>query len=215
MKNINWLDHILNFIAVILGVSLAFYFSSSHESRKATEELEGYTKSFISELKDDLDTYENYQIPYNEEQVDEINTFLLSINSIEEDSLAKYLDVILNLNAYNPVGGTFESMRSSGKLSLIPSLDLKIALGTYYMELGEESKLIGLEQTNYFMNTLIPHIAENYDMTGDISDEDLRGDLRLINYLALYGSLINNKTEKYYGLVDAAKDLIKELEELE
>ena len=39
MKSVNWFDHLLNFVAVILGVSLAFYISTRAEKSREKEEL--------------------------------------------------------------------------------------------------------------------------------------------------------------------------------
>jgi hypothetical protein len=69
MKQINWSDHILNFLAVIIGVTLAFYVSDNSDRKREKDELEKITRSFISELQDDRETYLEYQIPDNEVQL--------------------------------------------------------------------------------------------------------------------------------------------------
>ncbi len=215
MNKVNWADRFINFLAVILGVSLAFYITSVSENKKNKKELKEYVSSIVLELEDDIDTYESYQIPYNEEQIEEINGLVEKLLDARSDSLAKFLDVVLNLNAYSPSGNTFESMKASGRLNLIEDLATKTALGNYYVELADESERIGMEQTNYFMKSLLPHLANNFDLTGEIMDDDLRSDFKLRNYLVLYSALIQNKTEKYYGLTESAKELLEKLAKLE
>ena len=84
MKQINWSDHILNFLAVIIGVTLAFYVSDSADKSREKEELRLIVQSFIDELEEDRETYEDYQIPSNEEQsklIGEVLNFIQSNNT--------------------------------------------------------------------------------------------------------------------------------------
>ena len=79
MKGIDWLTHILNFLAVIAGVFLAFYISDAAEHKKEQKQLSHIINIIIEDLKEDQATFENYQIPINEKQLSAIDRLVFGV----------------------------------------------------------------------------------------------------------------------------------------
>lgn len=207
MKGINWSDHILNFLAVIIGVSMAFYVSDTADKNKESEELENIIQSFIDELQEDRKVYLDYQIPENEQQTKLIWDVLTRIGEKRSDSLPGKIQQSLAINNYSPAGVTFNSLVSSGKLDLLSDFELRKEISTYYQLLSKEAESRGQLQVDFYMDQVLPWIINENDMM-NISMSDVMNDTKLSNILILYRSLVDNKTRQY-------KVIAKESEELE
>lgn len=64
---IHWQNHFFNFLAVILGVYLAFFISEWSKENRDRKEMKVLIESLITDLSDDIRVYEEYQIPINRE----------------------------------------------------------------------------------------------------------------------------------------------------
>ena len=206
MKQINWPDHILNFLAVIIGVSLAFYVSSTSEEKKEEEELKQILTSFVNELSLDIETYDNYQIENNEAQsaaLGRVIGFLLSGNL---DSLGSDFSSVVNVNNYSPVGVTFSSISSSGKLDLIEDFELRKEIANYHEVGAKEALLRGEAQVDFFMNLLTPWLISNISLVNpDV--KKLSDNQELVNLLVLYKGFVDNKIRQYREVSKAAENL--------
>lgn len=69
MKKINWPDQIFSFLGIIIGVSLAFFINNASERNQEKNELKQIINSFISELDQEIDAFENYSIPKNKAKI--------------------------------------------------------------------------------------------------------------------------------------------------
>lgn len=54
MKKINWMDHLVNLVVVIVGISIAFGLNRYSENKKEEKLEQEYLKSFSEDLKDDV-----------------------------------------------------------------------------------------------------------------------------------------------------------------
>lgn len=213
MKQINWSDHILNFLAVIIGVTLAFYVSDSADRKRESEELKKITQSFIDELQEDQLTFEDYQIPSNEEQSKLIEEVLYFIQTKNKDSLASKIQDALSINSYSPVGVTFHSIVSSGKLDLFSDFVLRKDISNYYELLSSEAEARGQLQVDFYMDQILPWIVNETDIMNPNMD-NLIYDQKLSNILILYKSFIDNKTRHYKEMIKESAQLENKLKEL-
>jgi len=216
MKQINWSDHILNFLAVIIGVTLAFYVSDSANRAQQDAELDKIVQSFIDELEEDRETYFDYQIPSNEKQSKLISEAITFIKEKNKDSLAIKLEIALSINSYSPAGITFHSIVSSGKLDLFENFSLRKDIANYYQLLSQEAEARGQLQVDFYMNQILPWIVNETSIMNPDMDEVINDD-KLTNILILYKSFIDNKTRHYkymskecLTLQEKLKDLLSE-----
>lgn len=208
MKNINWTDHFLNLVSVILGVSLAFYANNLAETKKENDEKNEILRSFLDDLSEDRETFLEYQIPANEEQSEVINKLLGMLVTGNIDTTELELSVSFQVNNYSPLTTTFNSSASTGKLSLIRDFELKKKISDYYEVLSAESILRGKAQVDYFMDHIVPWMTKKTRLL-DLNIEDIQDDNEFINHMAIYQSLIANKTEQYKYIAKRS-ELIKE-----
>ncbi|MEM7297548.1 MAG: hypothetical protein AAF391_04705 [Bacteroidota bacterium] len=213
MKQVNWADHIFNFLAVIIGVSLAFFVNDNAARTRESTELNVVIKSFLDELKDDSTVFADYQIPDNEEQSLAIQQVIGMLKSGVEDSLEIKFQKAININGYHPSCVTFNSLASSGKLDLIKDFELRKELAEYHTVYAQEAKWRGEFQVDYYSENLLPWLIKNVDFTDD--DTSALNDRELINLLLIYDGLISNKVRQYKLLTREAGKLRAKLKALQ
>jgi len=207
----SWSNHLFNFIAVILGVYLAFYMSERAAQHKEREESNVFMQSLITDLKEDLKTYQDYQIPVNQEQLGQINQLVEELANDKLDGLQSGMVAIFQVENYAASSSTYSSLKSSAKLGLIKDLDLQKELNNYYEGLATESQLKGQFQADYFTEELLDWSVRNVDL---ITMELVKTDELIVlrNHLIIYASLIDQKLENYKMIVEQSTALIESLE---
>ncbi len=205
MKKINWLDHSLNFVAVIVGVSMAFYIGSSAEEAKQKEETRKILSALIQELDKDILTYTDYQIPNNEDQLEIIQNAQRVIQDKSYDSLGFYIQKAFGFRNFAPQNVTFNSIKSSGKIDLITDFDLRLQMATFYESYVQEASFRGQGQVDFNSLHIVPWMIESTDFTNpDISELDM---VKISNMLILYRSIIVSKLDQYQKVVDKGIEL--------
>lgn len=209
-KKYNLVNHLLNFIAVILGVYLAFYLNEKAASNKTIQESQLLMNSLSMDLTDDIKTYEEYQIPENRQQVQHIEKLinLLMENNLENnlENIGDQLTLVFHVENYNPTISTYNSMKSSGKLKIIDNLNLQKELSDYYEGVVPESMKKSEFQVDYFTNELLDWITRNVDLMEMklVKKDDL---ILLRNKLIVYQSLIEQKLNSYQMVLEDSKKL--------
>ncbi|MEO9484830.1 MAG: hypothetical protein ABJG47_15325 [Ekhidna sp.] len=211
--SINWTDHILNFVSVIVGVSLAFIISSRSEQSKQENEFNQNISAILEELDSDIYTFESYQIPDNKEKLVRMKDAIQMIASQSgSDSVSVQLMSFFDVNNYSPSNITINSLITSGKLDLLNDYDLKTNI-LYYQNLADELESQGKFQVEFLMDRITPWFIENapYFMGEKNYIDDYKGDdSEAIMIFSLYIAFVENKIAKYESALKDAKSL-KEL----
>jgi len=209
----NWLNHFLNFIAVILGVYLAFYINERAQINQDRSESLILMKSLVNDLTEDIRVYEEFQIPTNEQYQKDLDSLLNSLITNNLDGIDGQFLAILSVDNYAPTTATFSSMKSSGNLKLIDDLALQKMLSDYYEGMVVESQKKGEYQVEYFTNELLHWFTMNIDFLEMklLNTDDL---IVLRNKLIIYGSLIEQKVNSYKMNVDSSKKLKTHIESI-
>ncbi len=205
MKNINWIDHILNFVSVILGVSLAFYVSNWSETNKKNEESIQIIESLIQELERDIGFYDNIQIERNRLQATKLENAIRQIRNNKLDSLPKILQRGIGYSNYYPQKVTFKSITTSGKLALINDYSLQIQIASFYEASAVEAKFRGESQVDFYKKYFVPLLIEGTDLLNpNIAEIDIE---KVTNLLLLYKNIIEWKVRQYEALAKEGKAL--------
>ena len=215
MKKIkyNWSNHIFNFIAVILGVYLAFYINERAKINQDINESLTLMNSLVGDLSEDIRRYEEYQIPVNIRHQQNVENLLESLIADSLDQIGNQLSAILGVENYAPTSSTYSSMKSSGKLRLIEDLALQKMLTDYYDGLVIESDMKGEYQVEYFTNELLNWMTNNIDFANMelLNTDDL---IILRNKLFIYGSMVEQKVASYEMIVEDSKKLKLHIESI-
>jgi len=209
----NWLNHLFNFLAVILGVYLAFYINERAQINQDQNESIMLMNSLLADLSKDIKSYEEYQIPVNKQYQQNVERLLSSLMTNDMDEIGEKISDVLGVENFTPSTSTYSSIKASGKLGLIDDLELQKMLTDYYEGLAVESIRKGEYQVDFFTGELMSWLTNNVDLT----DMQLIHTNELIvfrNKLIIYGSLINQKVESYEMIVEDSKKLQFQIESL-
>lgn len=212
-KKYHWLNHVFNFLGVILGVYLAFYMNERAKTNQDQKESKVFMQSLIEDLNKDISVYEDYQIPENTKIQQDVNKLLQMLVSEDAKDINGQLPNVLQVENYSPTTSTYTSMKSSGKLSLLNNLQLQKDLSDFYEGLVIETQLKGQYQVDYFTSDILKWFTENVD----ILDMQLLEKDNLIvfrNKLLIYQSLIEQKIASYNMVVRDSKVLKSQIESI-
>ncbi|WP_421765570.1 hypothetical protein [Ekhidna sp.] len=215
MAKVNWSDHLFNFLAVILGVSLAFFVSRESEKSKLKAEFNQNIAAILEEVESDIYTFEDYQIPDNKAKLTLMKEAIQMIASqTGGDSINVKMMSFFDVNNYAPTNITINSLISSGRLDLISDFELKNKI-LYYQNLAEELIAQGDFQINFLMDQITPWFIEKspYFM-GNLNyiDHYKGDDSAAIMIFSLHTSFVENKIRKYEAALENAKELRNMLE---
>ena len=197
-------------ISVILGVSLAFLVGNYAQEESYKAEAEFVISSLLEEVESDIDSYDDYQIPDNEEKAAQLKRALGFMDEGKEMDSVVYLlaNGALHINNYYPSNITLNSILSSGKLDIVRDFGLRKDLMIYRAN-SEEVKFQGQAQVDFFTNQLIPWYLENPEFFESEGSESTNAEAYTL--FNLYYSFLWNKTEKYKSILKDAQNLQKNL----
>lgn len=212
-KKYNWLNHLLNFIAVILGVYLAFYVNERAKLSAEKKERTLLLQAMINDLSADVKTYDNYQIPINVQYNEKIDSLLLSLSTAKLGVNSSHLAGIFQVENYVPNTSTYNSIKSSGQIKLIEDLELQKQLSDYYDGLVLECISKNEIQVDYFMKEVVKWLTLNADL---MDMQVLKGSNLVVlrNTLLIYQSLVAQKIMNYEEIVEESKALQEKLDSL-
>lgn len=201
-------NHIFNFLAVILGVYLAFYINEKAIANKERNESVILMNSMRNDLQADIKTYNDYQIPGNVTQQERIGKILELLLADSLVDIGQELALVFQVDNYTPTNSTYSSMKSTGKLVLLNDLALEQAVSNFYegsaMECIKKSEF----QVDYFTTELLPWLTRNVDLVDMslLSTDEL---IILRNKLIIYESLIEQKVNTYRTIVAESEELVE------
>lgn len=192
---------------MILGVSLAFYVSSSSEQQKEEREVNQILISLVDELAEDQESFSEYQIPVQEKQSAIISKVLVQLMTGDLDSLSERIEMAINVNNNSPIDLTFKSITSSGKLDLIRGFELKKEISYYYESLAIECEFRNQAQTDFFMDRILPWLITNTNLVAS-DEESLIENQEFINLLIIYKGFVDNKL-RHYKVIEVESEKLK------
>lgn len=177
MKRANYRlkDYFIEFLIVLLGITIAFWLSNLGEAEKERVLEKVYLEDLKNDLQDDLKALK-YSITQNEKKLTTLSKGIRyyqgADNGVTLDTLVSYAGLIGNYYHFSPNDYTYISLQQSGDFKIISSQDLKKSL----IELYKLYEFIELEQLNVLTAldlNYFPLLMENYDMvTGTVVNPD-------------------------------------------
>ncbi len=216
MRKISWLDHFINLIVVIAGISVAYTLNNWNESRKVSELQGTYIQSMVDDL--DFDIAELDSLTIADEQNLMIFQRVMRVISepLSEDSSAFALSRIASMTTFDSRNITYESIKSSGKFELL-DLELRINIIEFYHHGYERIEEIESYYKNNFDNQIIPLILQSsledhiFDSEGNKRGYSLFTSEKFRTIMALHISFLTQKIQAYKNGHQLALNLEKEL----
>lgn len=215
MKKINWFDHLIGLVVVILGISIAFYLESTQEEKMMAKQEVKYLDSFIEDLETDLEYLDTLR---------NINEFVL--NSLVQlsnatvgmpyssDSLRNHVLRIGYNPKFSPQAVTYESLKFSGNIVFISDFDLRTQVVQLYEQYYAGTKIyddvIDENLTNFYQ----PFFMQNIVFVGqDKIKEDFLSKPEFRNIIFGYRHMFSNKIDFYETVRFELQEVIKQLKE--
>jgi hypothetical protein len=211
-KSIDWQNHFFNFLAVILGVYLAFYLNEKAIAHLEKKEAQQYANLLISDLESDLDTYITYQIPVNQAILKQLDTVISALYNNDIETFESHLGNILEVENYAPTDLTYSIMKTTGKLTLLNDMELQKNISDFYEVFVKECEAKNELQASYFTDTILKWLTQNTQFqTMTLTNTDTLN--TFVNQLLIYHSFISQKTKQYQLVVEGGTSLKAKLEQ--
>lgn len=158
MKNffssIQWKDHLINFIAVMVGVTIAFYLSN----RKESSDREKLEKSSLESVIQDLDR----DIAFLTQSTDTLTALKGKLKIVVDKLMANValenadesFGILFVQLPFIPSDNTYQSLLASGKLDVIEDFSLRKQMTDLYHQQYQIIKIID-QLSSQQKNTLI------------------------------------------------------------
>lgn len=210
-RSSNWINHVFNFISVILGVYLAFYVNERAQISTEKKERRLLIQSLINDLSSDIKAYSDYHIPINLQYKENIDSLLVLIPSNRVQEIEKRLPTLLQIENNTPTTSTYNSIKSSGKIRLIENLELQKALNDYYDGLAIECAKKNELQVEFFKTDIVPWLMSHANLIEMKLTKEIDS-ITLQNLLIIYYSWVNQKVRDYKLILEESKALKSQLE---
>ncbi len=210
-KKINYINHLLNFSAVVIGVYLAFYINDKAKLNQDKKESFLLMESLANELSEDLNAYTNFQIPENTKHQESLNKLLQALTTNNTDSINEHISAIFIAENYVPTTSTYNSIKASGKFSLIENFEIRRCISNFYEGLAMESEKKSEFQAEFLTTELLPWVIRNIDLQEmKFLNEDEK--IVLKNKIIIYESLVSQKVEAYKMIIKESKVLKEKID---
>ncbi len=164
IRSINWLNHFIELMVVILGVTIAFMLNSWKESRDISKSENEYLQSIVNDLNADIVFLDTLSI-LTQSNLASLDSLLdvIQSNDFSNDSLIRsYHFHFQSQSDFLTRNVTYLSMLNSGKLEIIQDFKLKMSIIQLYQSDYDHLNLIEKNYNELMRNHVIPYAAENF-----------------------------------------------------
>ena len=211
-NQIDWRNHLVGLIVVILGISIAFMLENWKQSRSDRALEITYLKNFSDNLMQDALELDSI---INAVQVKSylLGSYLndLQRGQISQDKAQHVLYELMQNHHFVPVQVTYESLKSSGNMNIVSDEDLKSVLVAYYI-MYDELKLKEDVFFDYLQAFIFPFVYKHMDFaSGQIMNMSHIQGIEFKNIVIGYYTLVNQNLEAYKKYHEDNKKLLEKL----
>ncbi len=163
MKKINWKNHLIEVLVVIIGVSIAFALNNWKEQGDQEEQERIYLESLRSDIESDIEQLDS--LMSNCKRISASHARLLYFLKNEPaspDSLFTHTIMLFALPDFQANVVTYDALKSSGDLRLINSFGLKKAIFETYQRYGTIEQLEQILLDNMHQVSA-PYLLDHFD----------------------------------------------------
>lgn len=212
MKNINWLNHFVEFMVVILGILIAFQLSTCTEKKRQKVLIKEHLENIKAEtafnqrnIKAALELAES-----SKAKLDSLFIILpedTALHTVNNFSLA-----LLNIGGVYIKKNAYRSLTESGDIRYIHDFQLKNEIVNLYEYYGWVKGIDELH-VNMYDKSYFPYILKNLDLVeGKMQSAEIYRSKDYKNILSSYSFFLINRIQKYK---DCQQEMAEFLEHLE
>lgn len=210
------LEYLIEFILVIVGISIAFWLSERAEDNKKDKLEVQYLEDLKEDLQADIDLID-YLAILNQGKTAELEKALTYLagqpSELTLDSIPYYGQAIGNLNFFYPNNFTYISLKQSGDFKIVKNHDVRKLLVRLYSSYEtlerEQSNLINALDDHFF-----PKYFDSYELiTNKVVDLSYFGSPNFSNFMAFTASQTNTILVYFERSKTIAEQTIKLIDE--
>lgn len=214
MKSINWKDHFVSLLVVILGISVAFYLEGYREGKSADKLSAQYLISLSEDLEEDRKLLDTLNAVNERLLANLVKLSNASVGApVDLDSLAGFMYSIMYNPPFTPQSTSYESMKSSGQMDLLSDFEVRKKVvelyEQYYSGMGQFDAAIA----EHLRDFVKPYFVENARYVGpNRLDEAILNNPQFRNMIFSYRYLFAQKSGFYKNVliqVDSTLTMIK------
>jgi hypothetical protein len=215
MKEIKWLNLLLELIVVIFGVTIAFSLDNWKESRKAGNAERQYLLSFKSDLEKDIFVLDSLTdtLSIQKNNCEQLIQCIYR-NDFSNKNLLQYSISLFFVTNFTPHSATYKSLTSSGQMQLITDFELRKELVDHYdITYAFLALLDELNQDQVYQYKM-PFLHDNIQyIGGGILNTDVMKTSKYVNITMSTFYFLGRKIDEYTRAEESAQKLVEALNE--
>ena len=210
-KRIDWLNHFLEFIVVVIGILLAFQLNTCSEKKKESELVKSHIENIIEETKFNLNRVKGIQ-KNSQDLLTMIDTLFVAIadeDRIKREHFLTYkimgLDYLyIKKNAYN-------TLVTTGDIRFIDTLELQEGIVSLY-EYYTWAEGYDTMTRNVFTDYYYPYMMSNMDMMGMPQKQEVYNNKAFKNILSSYKYSVTGRLQRQKQLEKIMTDFLEKFD---
>lgn len=208
-KKIDWLNHFLEFIVVVIGILLAFQLNTCSERKKEDAIVESHISKIIEETRFNKGRVKGVQ-KNSETMLTMLDTLFIAINDEERLKKEHFLTFkLMSLDYLYIKKNAYNTLVTTGDIRHIDNLDLQndvVSLYEYY----NWAEGYDVMTRNIFSDYYFPYMMENMDMIGGtVQPQDTYNGKEFTNILSSYRYSITNRLERQQQLENRIEEFLE------
>jgi len=202
---IDWLNHGLEFIVVIIGILIAFQLNQCSSDRQQLQTVQNHVDEIIKETKFNKVAFER-AINAGESHLGMLDSIVTLVSQKGNPRTINFLAMsLLDLNAVYYRKNAYATLVETGDMKFIKDFEQKQEIVNLY-EYYKWVEVFNDISESLYLQDFYPYLKENFDLVSMTVQEDEIYHTKLFkNILGAYNRTSQNRVNKY-------KDCLKEIE---
>lgn len=209
-KKIDWLNHFLEFIVVVIGILLAFQLNTCRESQKEHVLVEEHVASILEETQFNK-TQIKGSIENSERLLAQLDT-LITLTGEKDLNLPKMHRLSLALMSLDYMyikKNAYQSFVETGDIRFVQNTKLRDEIVSLYEYYSWVSGMDESSRTSY-LNNYLPYATENFDLiTYQPQTPEIYTNKLYRNYLSIYRYTIQYRLQKQQDVLAIINDFLE------
>lgn len=211
-QKIDWKNHFVGLLVVVIGITIAFMLENWRQERAASELEQKYLVSFKNDLTADSQNLDS-TIAAVQNKIYLLRSVLseMRAGNVKQVRAEEVITDMLRNHSFYPKMATYESVKNSGGMNIISNFEIKEAIVSYY-SLNEELRLKEHVFFDYLQNFILPFVYKNVEfLSGRIVNKSAINSFEFNNIVAGYYGLTEQNFQAYKQYKDANENLLSKL----
>jgi hypothetical protein len=161
-EKVQWRNQLINFIAIIIGVYVAFYLTERSVAANGKRQARAYLTSMADDLQSDINqlTVSTDTLAYFV-RVSKTLTRSIQRQRVPEDSLTEVIRSLYLIIPFIPKDNSYQSLLASGKLDAIEDFELRKRITELYHQHYGAIKITDEINNQQRIHLITPYLMEN------------------------------------------------------